>query len=76
MRKLLSAAVAAGLLAGTSVSATAAPALDRPGAPAAESEQMGDALGLPAIVHIALLAGLVIAVFLIIDDDDDEAISA
>ncbi|MXO61561.1 hypothetical protein [Qipengyuania oceanensis] len=71
MRKLVSAAVAAGLLAGTSVSASAAPAMDRASAPAAESNEMGDALGLPAIVHIALLAGLVIAVFLIIDDDDD-----
>ena len=76
MKKLISTAVAVGLLAGQSVAATAAPAVERASTPTTESSEMGNAFGLPAVAHILLLAGLVVAVFLIIDDEDDDPISA
>ncbi|WP_271077973.1 hypothetical protein [Aurantiacibacter sp. MUD61] len=69
MKKIISSAVAAGLMLG-STAAVAAPAIDREGAPVLNAEEAGMDAGVIAAILAALAAiGLVI---LLEDNEDDD----
>lgn len=72
MKKIIASTIAAGLIAGTTISAAADTPLERAAAPTAQAEELGDEDGAGGILIVLLGAAAIAGIIIAIEDGQDE----
>lgn len=72
MKKIIASTIAAGLIAGTTISAAADTPLERAAAPTAQGEELGDEDGAGGILIVLLGAAAIAGAIIAIENGQDE----